>query len=88
MLWNSPSVDQDLCSDFSIDEVTEAIKALKSGKAPGVDNLHPEFFLHLHESCTKWLQTFFNSCLKNMRMPKIWKLAKVVCCTKTKETSQ
>ena len=53
--WNSPSADQNLCNDFTLEEIVTAIKTLKAGKAPGVDNLHPEFFLHLHESCMEWL---------------------------------
>ena len=44
MEWNSPSADQDLCSNFSTDEVMAAIKTLKAGKSPVPDNLHPEFF--------------------------------------------
>ena len=46
MAWKLPSADQDLCNDFSINEVMTVIKTLKAGKAPGKDNLHPEFFLH------------------------------------------
>ena len=83
--WNSPSADQNLCNDFTLEEIVTAIKTLKDGKAPGVDNLHPEFFLHLHESCMEWLRTFFNFCLKTTKVPKTWKLAKVVAVLKPKK---
>ena len=42
--WNFPSADQDLCNEFTIEEIMSAIKTLKSGKAPGPDNLHQKFF--------------------------------------------
>ena len=83
--WNSPSEDQNLCNDFTLEEIVTAIKTLKAGKAPGVDNLHPEFFLHLHESCIEWLRTFFNFCLKTTKVSKTWKLAKVVAVLKPKK---
>ena len=83
--WCSPSVDQNLCSEFSIDEMLSAIKTLKAGKAPGVDNLHPEFFLHMDDTCIDWLRQFFNHCLKMISVPKIWKLSKVVAVLKPKK---
>ena len=49
MEWNSPFADQNLCYNFSTDEVMAAIKTLKAGKAPGLDNLYPEFLLHVDE---------------------------------------
>ena len=39
--WNSPTADLNLCQDFSLAEVMEAISSLKAGKAPGPDHLHP-----------------------------------------------
>jgi len=83
--WCSPSVDQNLCSEFSADEMFSAIKTLKAGKAPGVDNLHPEFFLHMDDTCLDWLREFFNHCLKTISVPKIWKLSKVVAVLKPKK---
>ena len=61
--WNSPSANQNLCEQFTDDEIIAAIKLLKAGKAPGADNLHPEFFLHIHENGIQWLRWFFTVCL-------------------------
>ena len=83
--WNSPSADQDLCEQFTDDEIIAAIKSLKAGKALGADNLHLEFFLHIYENCIQWLQSFFNVFLHKMKVPKIWKLAKVVAMLKPKK---
>ena len=54
------------------------IKTLKVGKAPGPDNLHPEFFLHLDEKCFEWLQILFSNCLSTKKLPKVWKMAKAI----------
>jgi len=42
-VWNPPSTDHNLCSDFTLEEIATAIKTLKTG----VNNLHPEFFFHV-----------------------------------------
>ena len=80
--WNSPSADQDLCSNFSVQEVKSAIRSLKPGKSPGPDELHPQFFLHLGDSCIRWLTAFLSTCLRLQRIPKIWKTAKVIAVLK------
>ena len=59
MEWNLLSVDQDLCNNFSNNEIIAAFKTLKAGKAPGPDNLHPEFFLYLDEKSFGWLWILF-----------------------------
>ena len=76
--WNSPSVDQDLCGDFTADELHSAISLLKPGKAPGPENLHLEFLIHLEEKCQDWLLKLLSSCLHLKKIPRICKLAKVV----------
>ena len=83
--WNSPSADQNLCKQFTDDEIIAAIKSLKAGKALGTDNLHPEFILGIHENCIQWLRLFFNVCLHTKKVPKIWKLAKLVAVLKPKK---
>lgn len=80
--WNFPSADQDLCNDFTTEELMSAIKTLKAGKAPGPDNLHPEFFLHLDDSCLEWLRKLLSYFLQSNKLPKIWKIAKVVAVVK------
>ena len=62
--WNVPSVDQDLTSKFTIEELVAAMNTLKPGKNPGPDNIHPEFihmlytihpyFFHMHGTQKKW----------------------------------
>ena len=78
MEWNSPSADQDLCNDILTNEVMAIIKTLKAGKAPGPDNFHPEFFLHLDEKCFEWLRILFSHCLSTKKLPSVWKMVKVI----------
>ena len=87
MEWNSPSADQGLCNNFSTDKVMAAIKTLKAGKASGSDNLHPELFLHVDENCFEWLQILFFNCLSTKKLPKVWKMVKVIDALKPKKTA-
>ena len=82
MEWNSPSADQNLCKEFSTNEVMTAINTLKAGKAPSSDNLYPEFFLHLDEKCFEWLQILFSNCLSTKKLPKVSKMAKALAALK------
>ena len=44
---------------------------MKSGKAPGRDNIHPEFVIHQSAKTTAWLCSFFTSCYRRSKFPKI-----------------
>ena len=85
--WNSPLVDQDLHGDFTADELHSAISSLKPRNAPGPDNLHPEFLIHLDKKYQDWLLKLLPSCLHLKKIPKIWKLAKVVAVLKPNKRS-
>ena len=73
-----PSADGYLCQEFAINGMSAALKTMKSGKAPGPDDIHPEFILHLHNSATHWLRLFLGACLTFQAIPKIWRKAKVI----------
>ena len=55
---------------------------MKPGKAPGPNNLNPEFFIHLHDLCLTWLITLFSTCLSRKKVPEIWKFSKTVAISK------
>ena len=80
--WNAPSVDQDLTSEFTIEELVAAKNTLKPGKSAGPDNIHPEFILHVDDLCLKWLTNLFSTCMKHKKMPKSWKMAKIIAVLK------
>ena len=69
--WNLPSMDQDLCGDFTADELHSVISLLKLVKAPGPDSLHPEFLIHLDKKCQDWLLKLLSSCLHLKKIPRI-----------------
>ena len=73
-----PSADGYLCQEFTINEMSAALKTMTSGKAPGPDDIHPLFILHLHNSATNWLRLFLSACLTFQAIPKIWGKAKVI----------
>jgi len=80
--WNAPSADLDLCAPFTPAEMADALKSLKSGKAAGPDNLHTEFYQHLAASAADWLRKFFSSCMTHLKIPKIWRKARVIALLK------
>ena len=45
-LSRAATADVNLSSYFTVEELQAPIKNLKSGKAPGRDNIHPEFVIH------------------------------------------
>ena len=64
--------------DFSLEEVTAAIKLLKQGKAPGPDGIHNEFLMHCGDSMVGWLTELLNLCYSSTQIPKMWRRASVI----------
>ena len=81
-LCRAPSADSDLSRDFTLVEMTSAMRKLKSGKSPGPDNIHPEFILHQGPKLLEWLRVFCSVCLHWSKLPKIWRRAKVIALPK------
>ena len=44
-LWKV-SKDVNMLIQFTTEELVKALKSMKAGKAPGPDDIHPEFLLH------------------------------------------
>ena len=63
---------------FSVHEIGNAIGLMKSGTAPGYDNIHPEFIKHLGPMARKWLARFFTRTLSENKIPKTWRSAKII----------
>lgn len=73
-----PSGDQ--MGDLSIVEsdVVLGIKALKSGKASGEDQINSDLLKFVVDNVSKFLSFLFNRCLEEGIMPRVWKRALVV----------
>ena len=57
-------------------------QAFEGSKAPGYDNVHPEFLIHLGRKACTWLSKFFSGIVGNNRIPKEWRKAKVIAIEK------
>ena len=72
-----------LCEEVSNTEMTQAIHNVKCGKAPGPDNIQPEFIKNLVPSNWKWLAAFFSICVRLNLLPKIWRKANIIAILKS-----
>ena len=82
-LWRATTPDAVNISDnFSQREFAAALQHLKPGKAPGPDSICPELILHAGAALKSWLRDFISSCLRRLKIPKIWRRALVVAIPK------
>ena len=81
--WRATTLDAVIISDnFSQREFTAALQHLKPGKALGPDSICPELILHAGAALKSWLRDFISSCLRRIKIPKIWRRALVVAIPK------
>ena len=82
-LWRATTPDSVNISDyFSQREFTAALQHLKPGKAPGPDSIFSELILHAGAALKSWLRDFLSSCLRQLKISKIWRRALVVAVPK------
>ena len=82
-LWRATSpYAVNISDNFSQREFTTALQHLKPGKAPGPDSICSELTLHYRAALKSWLCDFFSSCLRRLKIPKIWRRALVVAIPK------
>ena len=73
-LWRATAPDAVNISDnFSQREFAAALQHLKPGKPPGPDSICPELILHAGAALKSWLRDFLSSCLRLLKIPKIWR---------------
>ena len=65
-------------SSISLVEVTEVVKQLHSGKAPGVDEIRPEMLKALGVEGLSWMTRLFNIAWKSVTVPREWQTGVVV----------
>ena len=87
-LWRTTTAEPINISDtFSQREVTAALQHLQPGKAPGQDSICPELIIHAGAALKSWLCDFLSSCLRQLKISKIWRRALVSHDPKAKELS-
>ena len=82
-LWRATTSDaENLSGGFTSREFAAALQHLRPGKAPGLDSICPELILHAGAALRSWLRDFLSSCLRQLKIPKIWRKALVVAIPK------
>jgi len=67
---------------FRPEELAAALRRLKPGKSPGLDSIFPEFILHAGSALNSWFCDFLSNCMRQLKIPKIWRRALVVAIPK------
>ncbi|KAK3540202.1 hypothetical protein QTP70_028393 [Hemibagrus guttatus] len=81
---DTPSVEEPEAEDSEVDsfitqaEVTEVVQQLLSGKAPGVDEIHPEYLKSLDVVGLSWLTRLCNIAWRSGTVPLDWVTGVVV----------
>ena len=83
-LWRATTPDtvNIFPDNFSQREFAAALQHLKPVKAPGPDSICPELILHAGAALKSWLRDFLSSCLRRLKIPKIWRRPLVVAIPK------
>lgn len=74
-------------SPINMSEISNIIKTLKNGKAPGIDGVNNRCLKALPKKGIKYLTKIVNSCLKFGYFPQVFKEAKVVPIRKSNKPS-
>ena len=83
-LWRATTPDAVNISDnFSQREFAATLQHLKPGKAPGPDSISPELILYAGAALKSWLRDFLFSCLRQLKISKLWRRALVVAIPKS-----
>ena len=82
-LWKATTPDQvNISKNFSQREFTAALQHLELGKAPGPDGAGPGAPSGPGAALKYWLRDFLSFCLRQLKIPKIWRRALVVAIPK------
>jgi hypothetical protein len=72
------SIDPDLSTNFSTEELNTALLTVKSGKTAGFDGVYPEFIKNSGQRTKEWFVALFNDILTSGKISKLFKRAKVI----------
>ncbi len=85
MKLNMNRAMQDCVDDldlFTLEDLNMGMSNLKRSKASGEDGITMEMILHFGEKAKNWLLSLFNNCVSSLRIPKMWRRARVVALLK------
>jgi len=82
-LWKIPTPEgHSISKPFRPEEFAAVLRRLKPGKSPGLDSIFPECIHHVGSGLKSWFCDFLNSCMRQLKMTKIWRRALVVAIPK------
>ena len=64
--------------NFSSKQFTASQQHLKPGNVPGFDSLCPELLIHAGTALKSWLRGFVSSCLRQLKIPRIYEISLVI----------
>lgn len=67
------------------EELRNAVRKIKKGKAPGPDDIHGKIWALAHRDLSEPMRQLFNNCLKTGSFPQEWKRAKLILSKLPKE---
>ena len=67
---------------FTTDEIINALKATKAGKAAGPDGIFPDMLKNIVPAAIRWMQAFYDDVVTTANIPKIWRSANVIAIRK------
>ena len=83
-LWKVPTPEgNSIYGPFAPEELAAGLRRLKLGKSPGLESFLPEFILPAGSALKCWFCDFFTSCMRQLKIPKIWRGALIVAIPKT-----
>ena len=65
--------DFSYCRRFKVEEVREAVRRMRRGRATGPDEIPVEFWKYVGEAGVRWLTGLFNEIFKTAKMPEAWR---------------
>jgi len=67
---------------FRPEEFAATLRRWKPEKSPVLDSIFPECILHAGSALKSWFCNFLNNCMRQFKIPKIWRRALVVAMPK------
>ncbi|KMQ91441.1 rna-directed dna polymerase from mobile element jockey-like protein [Lasius niger] len=85
--WEPPTrkdeqEDGFLNTPFTISELEIVIKSIKPNRAAGIDDLRAEQIKQFSPHTLKWILQMMNTCIEELKIPKLWRQARVVALLK------
>ena len=76
--------DFSYCRRFKVDEVRQAVRRMRRGRATGPDEIPVEFWKFVGEAGVRWLTALFNEIFRTAKMPEAWRWSTMIPLYKNK----